>query len=253
MRRDRDTQRRLRGIDWPRNFRVVSDLLSDRERELRAPAPWQRVPTRPDQAHHAIGDEQKSTELKQPLADRIIRHSMLLRERGELSNASFAMKLARRAVVSHARCRMADAPAEIEIIVRDAPTPDERATIIGGLVAYNEAQSMPSQHRELAVIARGGDAIIGGLFGFTSWNWLFIRHLWIAEAARGRGTGTRLIAAAEAAAVERGCAHAHCDTFEFQALPFYQKLGYEVFGQLVDYPPGFTRYFLQKRDLLRGD
>ena len=144
---------------------------------------------------------------------------------------------------------MAKTGGDIGIILRDEATPDERATIIGGLIAYNDAQSMPAQHRELAVIARDGDEVIGGLLGFTSWNWLFIRQLWVAEAWRGSGTGSRLIASAERAAVARGCAHAHCDTFEFQALPFYQKLGYEVFGQLADYPPGFTRYFLQKRDL----
>jgi GNAT superfamily N-acetyltransferase len=149
--------------------------------------------------------------------------------------------------------RMANAAANIDIIVREEATSDERATIIGGLVAYNEAHSMPARHQELAVIAKDGDEVIGGLFGFTSWNWLFIRQLWIAEASRGSGIGSCLIAAAERAAVERGCANAHCDTFEFQALPFYRKLGYEVFGQLADYPPGFTRYFLQKRDLLRGD
>jgi hypothetical protein len=37
------------------------------------------------------------------------------------------------------------------------------------------------------------------------------------------------------------------DTFSFQARPFYEKLGYEVFGQLEDYPRGHSRYFLQKR------
>ena len=35
----------------------------------------------------------------------------------------------------------------------------------------------------------------------------------------------------------------------FQALSFYQKLGYQIFGQLEDYPVGHTRYFLQKRAL----
>ena len=36
------------------------------------------------------------------------------------------------------------------------------------------------------------------------------------------------------------------DTFSFQARPFYEKLGYRVFGQLPDYPRGQTRYFLAK-------
>ncbi|MDB5536981.1 MAG: Acetyltransferase family protein, partial [Devosia sp.] len=36
------------------------------------------------------------------------------------------------------------------------------------------------------------------------------------------------------------------DTFSFQARPFYEKLGYSVFGTIPDYPPGGARYFLSK-------
>jgi ribosomal protein S18 acetylase RimI-like enzyme len=37
------------------------------------------------------------------------------------------------------------------------------------------------------------------------------------------------------------------DTFKFQAPGFYQKLGYEVFGVLPDYPRGRRCFFLHKR------
>jgi ribosomal protein S18 acetylase RimI-like enzyme len=32
-----------------------------------------------------------------------------------------------------------------------------------------------------------------------------------------------------------------------QALALYRRLGYTVFGELEDYPPGFSRFFLQKK------
>jgi len=73
--------------------------------------------------------------------------------------------------------------------------------------------------------------------------------LWIAEGFRQRGLGKSLLLAAEREAVHRGCSNAHCDTFDFQSLPFYQRSGYTIFGQLDDYPSGHTRYFLQKRKL----
>ncbi len=60
-----------------------------------------------------------------------------------------------------------------------------------------------------------------------------------------------MLRAAEQEAVKRSCLHAHLDTFDFQALPFYQKQGYEIFGQLEDYPVGHKRYFLQKRNLTK--
>ena len=50
---------------------------------------------------------------------------------------------------------------------------------------------------------------------------------------------------AEEEARRRGCHHAWVDT-QFGARPFYEKLGYRVFGELPDYPPGYNRSFLQK-------
>ncbi len=128
-------------------------------------------------------------------------------------------------------------------------SPDERHAIIGGLVAYNDAAAASGAHRELSVVARAEGEIVGGLLGWTNWSWLFIAQLWVAEAARGCGIGGQLVAAAEREAIGRGCRHAHLDTFGFQALPFYQRVGYQIFGQLEDYPAGETRYFLQKRNL----
>ncbi len=54
---------------------------------------------------------------------------------------------------------------------------------------------------------------------------------------------------AEQEAVKRGCRYAHLETIDFQALPFYQKLGYEIFATLQNYPPGHVRYSLTKKDL----
>jgi len=37
------------------------------------------------------------------------------------------------------------------------------------------------------------------------------------------------------------------ETASFEARPFYEKLGYEVFAALEDYPPGHTKFYLRKR------
>jgi hypothetical protein len=52
---------------------------------------------------------------------------------------------------------------------------------------------------------------------------------------------------AEAEARQRGAQHAYLDTFSFQAPGFYKKHGYQVFGELQDFPPGHQRYFLTKQ------
>jgi len=126
---------------------------------------------------------------------------------------------------------------------------EDQRRIVRSLVDYNDRQARPEQFRDLSVLSRQGDELVGGLIGYTHWNWLFIKQLWVAEAVRRGGVGRGLMAAAEQEAIRRSCRHAHCDTFDFQALPFYRALGYHVFGELPDYPAGHTRFFLQKRDL----
>ncbi len=53
--------------------------------------------------------------------------------------------------------------------------------------------------------------------------------------------------AAEDYARMRGCHSAHLDTHTWQARPFYEKRGYEVFATLDDFPPGHQKFFLRKK------
>lgn len=137
----------------------------------------------------------------------------------------------------------------IEVQISDTPAAEDTKFLYRQLDGFNEGQAGPSSTRELAVFARRDTEIVAGLYGFTLWNWLHIRYLWVAEGLRHQGLGRQLMLAAEQEARIRGCDHAHVDTFSFQAIPFYERLGYSVFGQLEDYPVGHTRTFLQKRNL----
>ena len=137
----------------------------------------------------------------------------------------------------------------IEFQTTDTPAAEDTNFLYRQLDGFNEAQTCPTSTRSLAVFARRDAEIVAGLFAFTHWNWLEIRHLWVAEALRGNGLGRQLMFSAEREARNRGCDHAHVDTFSFQAVPFYERLGYSVFGRLEDYPAGHTRVFLQKRNL----
>lgn len=89
-------------------------------------------------------------------------------------------------------------------------------------------------------------AIVAGLYGATMWGWLMVDGLWVAEDLRGNGLGRRLMLAAEALAVERGCRGSWLGTFDFQARNFYERLGYTLFGELADFPKGHTHYSLWK-------
>ncbi len=84
---------------------------------------------------------------------------------------------------------------------------------------------------------------MGGLLGGIWGGWLHITYLWIDEAARA----TKLMDLAEAYGRERGCHSVTLDTHSFQARPFYEKRGYEIFGTLDDYPKGHKKFFLRKK------
>ena len=88
--------------------------------------------------------------------------------------------------------------------------------------------------------------IVGGLTGKTYWNYLDIEYLWVHENHRKKDIATKVMALAEEEARIRGCSHAMLDTYEFQALEFYIKQGYECFGKLDDYCKKYQRYYLKK-------
>jgi GNAT superfamily N-acetyltransferase len=133
--------------------------------------------------------------------------------------------------------------AELAIAVTASPSSDDLATIGGGLRAFNEADVGPAGRLPLAALVRDeAGAVVAGISGYTAWGWLYVQWLWVAETARGQGLASRMLAAAEVEARERG----YIDTFNPVALKIYLRAGYFAFGALEDFPRGRTRTFLQK-------
>ncbi|HEU0166248.1 MAG TPA: metalloregulator ArsR/SmtB family transcription factor [Chloroflexota bacterium] len=135
----------------------------------------------------------------------------------------------------------------LTIVQEDAPRPEDIAALQAGLEEYNEQHAQPIDHRPLHLFLREHDgALMGGLLGETFWEWLHIGVLWVREELRGQGWGSKLLRAAEEEAIRRGCHNAFLDTMSWQALPFYQKHRYSLWGQLDDFPPGHKHHFVQK-------
>lgn len=135
---------------------------------------------------------------------------------------------------------------EPAVTLEEHPDPDDQQAVIDGLRAFNRAIAGDPELTPFSVFLRVDGRVQGGLIARLSWGWLYVEKFWIAEALRGRGHGSALLRRAEGFARERGCHTAHLDTLEFQALPFYERHGYGVWGVLEGYPPGFRQYFLRK-------
>jgi GNAT superfamily N-acetyltransferase len=117
----------------------------------------------------------------------------------------------------------------------------------GGINEYNDQQAGESNGKLLCYLLQTADKeVVGGVIGETHWDWFYINLMWIREDLRGQGYGTRILALAENEAKQRGAKHAYLDTFSFQAPGFYKKHGYQVFGQLDDFPNGHQRYYCRK-------
>jgi ribosomal protein S18 acetylase RimI-like enzyme len=121
------------------------------------------------------------------------------------------------------------------------------SVIGGGISEFNNQQAGESNGKNLCFALRGPDQeVVGGVIGATFWNWLHVNLMWIREDLRGQGYGEQLLSLAEQEARQRGAEHAYLDTYSFQAPGFYKKYGYQVYGELHDYPPGHTLYFMKK-------
>lgn len=134
----------------------------------------------------------------------------------------------------------------ISIALLGAPDQKAREVIIGGLDDYN-AERAPWDSAALDVVARDRSGqTVGGLIGRTSLGVLFIDYLYLPDALRGSGLGSRILAVAETEAMRRGCARAVLFTMAIQAPSFYEKRGYRIFGRIDCDPPGNARIFMTR-------
>ena len=127
------------------------------------------------------------------------------------------------------------------------PSPQDVDFVYNGLRQYNLLFAPADNYQPLQIFLRSErNTILGGLLGETYWGWLHISILWIDESVRKQGYGRQMVQKAEQEAVRRGCHAAHLDTMSFQALAFYEEMGYTVFGTLNDLPADHDRIFLMK-------
>ena len=136
----------------------------------------------------------------------------------------------------------------MQIIVETKPQPADMSTIVQGLLAYDASKADGETVKYLVVTLRDDqNTVVGGIVGATYLGWLHINTVWIKDDFRGQGHGQALLAAAEAEAIHRG-AHSVClESLTFQAVTFYEKLGYTRFAELPNYPGTEKKVYLSKK------
>jgi len=138
-------------------------------------------------------------------------------------------------------------PDEYEIRYVEKPDDPVWEVVGGGINEYNTRHAGAEGYQRLCYVLYAPDESVGGgLVGATFWDWFYIDLLFVKEELRRQGYGRQLLELAEAEASRRGARNAYLDTFSFQAPEFYTGQGYRVFGELPDFPRGYTRIFMTK-------
>ena len=131
------------------------------------------------------------------------------------------------------------------------PSENEIEPIERGLHEFNRARLgddiLNNFHRLLVLARDESSAVTGGAYGLVIWQWLHLQTLWVAASHRHQGLGSQILSILENEAIAKGARGSHLETTDFQALGFYLKNDYQVFGELEDKPLGHTWYYLKKK------
>jgi GNAT superfamily N-acetyltransferase len=133
----------------------------------------------------------------------------------------------------------------------DVLSDDERAIaqrLIDEIGEFNlKATGIAEFHEMLTVETDGDGELLAGVYGWSWGGTCWIEALWVRGDMRRRGVGSRLLAAAEKHARRHGCTQLALDTHTFQARSFYERHGFEIVGELTDYPKGHSKLLLRKQ------
>jgi GNAT superfamily N-acetyltransferase len=118
-----------------------------------------------------------------------------------------------------------------------------------GLDEFNAAASggKPNQSEFIIGARNARGEFLGGFYCQVYFETVFLKWAWVSDTARRTGIGRALMDKAEKESRLRGAVVMYLDTFSFQARPFYQKLGFTVFGTLDMGRSDMKRYWMSKR------
>lgn len=134
----------------------------------------------------------------------------------------------------------------MEFLVEDDPDPRDVEFLEVQIRREASAAMGLGDEVDLAIFVREAGAVIAGISGWTWGDCCELQSLWVEPSRRGHGLASRLIAAAEAEAAARGCTQTVHFTYDFQARKLYESLGYDVVGQVDEFPSGTAALWFRK-------
>lgn len=133
------------------------------------------------------------------------------------------------------------------IVLEETDNTQAAADILAGVRAYNITY-LGLYHRKHFVFSLQDEnkQTIAGLTGEYLETLCTVHLVWIKEELRGLHIGTELLLKLEEYIKPKGCTTIQLDTTEFQAKPFYEKLGYVVVATLPKGFKGHVQWVMRK-------
>ena len=114
--------------------------------------------------------------------------------------------------------------------------------------AFAEQHGVVCNYTPFAFAAKKNGEVIGAIKGHSFYREVYIADLIVAQAYRGHGVGTRLLAAVETHFKGKCFDNINLTTYRFQAPDFYQKCGFTL-EYVRENPacPALAKYFFVKQ------
>jgi ribosomal protein S18 acetylase RimI-like enzyme len=135
----------------------------------------------------------------------------------------------------------------LQLTFEKAPHPDDIQILGDSIMAYAKQQKELQPLDFFSFFIRDHEnTILGGCNGCALYGCLYIDQLWVSDSLRQQGWGTKLTNAALNYGQELGCTFAAVNTFDWEALGFYQKMGFKIEFQRRGFHKNSVFYFLRQ-------
>lgn len=136
---------------------------------------------------------------------------------------------------------------DLQVLVDE--TNDERInnTIKQGVLAFNQPYFGVQEAKPFTIyIIDDNKSILCGLYGCHFDKYIRVDMTWVDESYRKKGFGKKLFQKLDEYARQKHCKYIQLDTFDFQAKPFYEKMGFECIGTIPKWVEGYDCHFMRK-------
>ncbi|KTC71671.1 N-acetylglutamate synthase [Legionella birminghamensis] len=136
--------------------------------------------------------------------------------------------------------------ANISIDLELKPSEVDNSVLRKGIIDFNVAH-LGEKAVNCSVFARDeNNKVIGGATLWVHSDAAYIDILWVEESFRQQRVGSGIMRVVDEYARQQKLAAVFVDTFDFQALDFYLKQGYQLIAEIKAYLLKHDRYYLRK-------